>query len=309
MGSGLTVHDLDAINRRLTRVEDALYQLGLTSPDSSGGRVGGRPPAISGLTLTAQVDRIRVEWNAVNIADLKRYEVQVSSAASMASPETFYTTTNHFTYEGGNQGATLTPTLAIDDTDLVLSGSSGTGTTKYIRVRVQNRSDRVSPWSGTLNTTTGVINTGGDTLSLLEQIITDMLDDLGVTTGKIADDAVTIPASAYTSGSVTLPAAGTETDLQSVTLTSTGAPILVIVNLQFIRGDSDDAITFKVYRDSTVLATWAATASASLLGTMAFVIEDTPGSGSVTYKVTGSEVGDSDGSAQQRAMYCLEVKK
>ena len=415
-----------SLERDLRHLQD---QLDLKAPANPGNpnatRIGGKPPVPSGLTLTSRVDRIFISWNAVAIADLKYYEMQISADAAMANPETFRTSNPFFTYDKGT------------------AGSQG-----YVRVRTVNISGRVSAYTGILNDLTGQVDSGGladgavttiklavdavttakiaddaitaalmavdavtsnaiasgavtlgkigllavpegalatgavttgklaanavtaakiaantitaaeiaantitatqilagtittteiaagtilaadiaagtitaakmSALTITASVIaadaieTAKINGLAVTTAKIANDATSIPNSTYTEASINIPTGGpgTETTIQSTTFTSTGGPVLVIASAVIATGTSA-RVVLKIKDGSTTILTTPATNS-NTIEHVSMTIEDTPGSGSVTYNFTAQEIssGSTTCQAEARTVYCIEVLK
>ncbi len=154
---------------------------------------------------------------------------------------------------------------------------------------------------------------------------TGNIASLAVDTLQIANQAVTIPVGAYT-------AASTSTNpVQSATITSTGAPILITVSGLFgggftnlyssSAGTVSGSAGWRVKRgvttvfDSGYIVTWSTYISAGGYGSasatdacsLSFI--DTPGAGSVTYTVEIYDTGSGAASASLRSITLLEVKK
>lgn len=133
---------------------------------------------------------------------------------------------------------------------------------------------------------------------------------LAVETLKIADQAVTIPISAYTSGTTTV-STTTYTDVQSASITSTGAPIYVHPSC-ICKGSGSGIFKVRILRGSTTL--WEGEVYAINTGAIpvSLGIKDTPGSGTFTYKIQvakDSGVGAPSIDVSNRALYLLETKK
>lgn len=152
-------------------------------------------------------------------------------------------------------------------------------------------------------------------------ITTAKIGDAQVDTLQIAGQAVTIPVSAYTSGGISIPGA-VETSVQSASLVSTGAPIFLLFTANIANGkvfvengDSDyyesTPTHIKIYRGSTLIQSTSFNDS----GAMAVTIQDTPGSGSVTYYAKayslGASLSDGSGGAvvSARSLFLLETKR
>lgn len=115
------------------------------------------------------------------------------------------------------------------------------------------------------------------------QIITAKIADLQVDTIKIADNAVTIPVSAYTSGSISTFNSGPYyMDIQSVTITSLGQPISILSSCVFASLDNF-TFTFYINRNGGT-DIWSADYKA-VIGSNIFcnAFSDTPGAGTYTY--------------------------
>jgi hypothetical protein len=117
-----------------------------------------------------------------------------------------------------------------------------------------------------------------------------------VQTSYIQNNAVTNPTSAYSTGSVSVPDTGAWTDLQTVTISATGAPINV--HGFFYAGFSEYAGTgasnialYRVIRDATVifgpvnLASFVSGTTVRGTGPNPALVLDQPASGSRTYKL------------------------
>lgn len=159
------------------------------------------------------------------------------------------------------------------------------------------------------------------------------IDDLAVSTVKIANQAVTIPSSAYTSGLALIQSYNTWRDVQTLTFTSTGAPVQVLVSVTagdalFDVGGEGYAggCLYRLLRtfnstDTTIYTTatyhpyGSAYNSPRRYAALSFNVSDTPGSGQVTYKLQAlnpysTSYGTSNaGYAYNRSLICLETKK
>ena len=136
---------------------------------------------------------------------------------------------------------------------------------------------------------------------------TAQINNLNVTTVKIGNNAVTIPASAFTAGSVTLTDAS-ETQIQtSGSYTSAGGAVFIHAGAVI---DCGGAYDINIYRDATKIYS-SGTISPGALTPWSMSLNDTPGSGSYTYTVKVDRGGNSGipRSATYRSLLLLEVKK
>ena len=136
-----------------------------------------------------------------------------------------------------------------------------------------------------------------------------------VSTLSIAGQAVTIPVSAYTEAELDCAVgAGGWVTIQSASITSTGAPVLVIFGA-LLRFVLNSPYTYKVslLRGSTTLYTTESIVN-TLYNAFSATITDTPGSGSFTYYInvqhTGPRsAGDTELFATCRSLALLETKR
>ena len=150
-----------------------------------------------------------------------------------------------------------------------------------------------------------------------------------VATASIQNNAVTVPVAAYTSGSVSF--GGTlnaYTTIQSATITSTGAPISIFASFNpDIRPDDGSAAALTIARvrlvrggttvyqaDIRCTSVSGASVYAHVIQAVtAFIISDTPGSGSFTYDLqiarTGSMGTFFTADVYNRSLVLLETKK
>lgn len=252
-------------------------------------RAGGFPPQVNGVSVDSNFIHT-ISWNEVAIGDLARYEVQVSTAASMVDAQTFIAGTNRFSYTEADEA-----------------------TTYYYRVRAINLAGTAGDYSVVVNGTTGEALADGavTTPKLADSAVTTIkIGDLQVSTLKIEDQAVTIPVSAFTSG--TLGSINSETTIQTASITSTGAPIAIIVSAEsgIDTGTAND-VTYKIKRGATTLYTsdsYDFPNNQSL--PFAAAIADTPGAGTFTYTLTANETGGGGTNfAKNRSIILLETKK
>ena len=136
------------------------------------------------------------------------------------------------------------------------------------------------------------------------------IDTAAVTTIKIADQAVTIPVSAYGTTGVSIPN-GTWTTILQASITSTGAPIMIIAlsalslySGPFLQG------AIKIIRDSTELSFYVIPIVYNA-GIFPLNLSDTPGAGNHTYYLQAWS-SSSAGTANEtyiRSLLLLETKK
>lgn len=135
---------------------------------------------------------------------------------------------------------------------------------------------------------------------------TGIIDTDKVETASIISNSVTVPVSAYTSGAITSfgPFGASDTDIQTVTITSSGAPITIWAScaIQYFIG------TMKIKRDGTTIATYTFPVSASSGGSFAANISDTPSAGSHTYTLVHNPNGTAQ-SISNRSLNAMETKR
>jgi hypothetical protein len=160
------------------------------------------------------------------------------------------------------------------------------------------------------NITTAKIATVAITTALIADlaVTTAKIDDLQVTTLKIGNNAVTIPTTAYTDGSVTI---GTgATSLQSVTFTATGAPVFVHACAAVTNSSgAADKYVWRIRKDG---ADFIVGNSVDIPNNnnqvLSFSCADTPSAGSHTYAFL-MHCGGGALTATKRSMLTLECKK
>lgn len=154
-------------------------------------------------------------------------------------------------------------------------------------------------------------------------VSTGKIKDAAVDTLQIAGQAVTIPEAAYTSGSITI--VTTETEIQSVGITNTGAPALIGFGCKinrFGRQPSGDdyvyaSVTINVYMDGTPIFSTVLNSDRRYDPpdtTYYFSIKYTPTAGSHTFylKATpdrGQNLSDGTTLIVDRVLSILEVKR
>lgn len=111
-----------------------------------------------------------------------------------------------------------------------------------------------------------------------------VIKDLGVTTLKIGNNAVTVPVTAYTAASVSVPF-NVRTAIQSCTITSSGGPILIIGSFSFDHNpvSSFNPPIISIFRDETeIRGTFMGTFIRNLPN---ISIVDQPAVGTYTYSI------------------------
>lgn len=152
-------------------------------------------------------------------------------------------------------------------------------------------------------------------------ISTAHIQDANITTLKLAGQAVTIPVSAYTAGDIALVlSSGTSwTTVQSVTITSTGAPINLFTN-QLIRmgnsGGLNSVYYVRLVRNGVELVYYLVFAPAwsSSITTQdhlaPFSYQDTPGAGTWTYELQATvNTNSANAWSGKRFLLALETKR
>lgn len=130
-----------------------------------------------------------------------------------------------------------------------------------------------------------------------------------VDTINIAGNAVTVPSSAYTAGSISS-GTGTDTVVQTLTITASGQPVVLIASGAFINSATYAELTIRIKRDGTEI--YSSVSLYQLGGLFSISAVDTPSSGSRTYTVTVSALSASFYGAvtvSSRSMIALEAKR
>lgn len=163
-----------------------------------------------------------------------------------------------------------------------------------------------------LNSTTGAASFAGD-LSAATGTFAGTLTAQAVNavnTVNIANQAVTFPQSAYTAGTIS---STTDVTIQSVTITSTGAPALIVFSA-YIFCDVHEVLTYSLYRDGSLLYTVGGGGSYyQQIGGQQIncgTIIDQPSAGSHTYTLKiGNQGNGAWLYASGRCLSYLEVKR
>ena len=140
-----------------------------------------------------------------------------------------------------------------------------------------------------------------------------IIKDLGVSTIKIANQAVTIPSNAFTAADILIGTA--ETTLQQVTFTSTGAPVNITFSAKVrslnIGFGNSATNTLYVYRGTTLLFTYEDVVDMDYnqTATVGFSVKDDPAAGNVTYYIKSKSSSNNGHRYSLRSLSTLEVKK
>lgn len=154
-------------------------------------------------------------------------------------------------------------------------------------------------------------NLAVDTAQINSAAITQAkIANAAVDTLQLAGQAVTLPNGAYTAASTTV-GSSSDTTVQTITFTATGAPVAIFWSLALDIGDTDGGnITIRVKRNGTTLTTTYERVSSSAVSAQSQatgVFYDTPSAGSVTYTVTGA--GNAVNGVSERVMVTMELKR
>ena len=156
------------------------------------------------------------------------------------------------------------------------------------------------------------------------EITTAKIGDAAITNAKIgtaavdtlelAGQAVTIPTSAYLSGDVSLVGQDVWHEVQTLTYTSTGNPVLI----NFVCGaeidiafSGDSTVTLGLYRGATLIEEFVGSKGVDNFTTsvsVAYLDEDTS-TGSRTYTVKAKRLGGEGAIISKRSLTTLEVKR
>jgi hypothetical protein len=150
-------------------------------------------------------------------------------------------------------------------------------------------------------------------------IIAAKIGDAEVGTLKLAGQAVTIPVSAYTAATITVPGSSSWTTIQSCAITSTGAP--VSINASFYMGLFDHAspspqqCLWRIVRGATVVYGPVVISEADSstayrgAGSNAAQCQDVPGVGAFTYSIQVETLDANAATAGFRSLQLLETKR
>ena len=145
-------------------------------------------------------------------------------------------------------------------------------------------------------------------------ITTAKIGDAQVNTLQLAGQAVTIPTSAYTDGAIQLSGGASGTLVQSVSFTSSGAPVYLAYDFfASATGTNQGTVTLnlQIKRGSTVIRSIVVASSPSISNYISGAFSDTPGEGVVTYQIliVVSSVFSFTGSVSKRSLFTLETKR
>lgn len=144
-------------------------------------------------------------------------------------------------------------------------------------------------------------------------ITTAKIGEAQIDTLRIGSNQVTVPVSAYTSGSVSLSG---WTTIQSASITSTGAPTIIMsafTSSSYLdSGGSGEDISIRVYRDSTIIYEGKCRVPNGVeftyqTSSWAGICADTPSSGSHTYTLQINTTLTT--TALYRSLVLLETKR
>lgn len=183
---GLEVSGDIELELRLRRIEVELEKKASANIDAEEtGRGRAVPPQVVGFRVSGQTPgTVTMNWNASQISDLRRYQIQFAEDAGFSvNAQTFNTRDTAYQFS----------TASSD-------GGSG-GTTFFTRVRVQNSIGQFSVYSVVINTSTGEV-VGSDIAD--DAVDTDQVADEAITPDKIDLDALiaalTLPGPGFSAG-------------------------------------------------------------------------------------------------------------
>lgn len=139
------------------------------------------------------------------------------------------------------------------------------------------------------------------------QITTAKIGNAQVDTLQIAGQAVTIPSGAYTSSGIQYTS---ETTIQSLSFTSTGAPVSITASFSYYSTNSAAASFFYLrINGTTVYQIDGPIDSFGSRYPVALTIITTPTAGTVTVSLVATRTGSGTHYAEQRSIVALEVKR
>lgn len=137
------------------------------------------------------------------------------------------------------------------------------------------------------------------------------IGDLQVNTLKIAGNAVTVGVSAFSAGDVTLPMSGAWQDIQSITISTDGSPMIILAQAS-IFGDGGAAVSVpRILRNGAEIRLGTGRSGNDAVASDAILmIADTPSSGTHTYTFQARYAsGSYAGIATNRFLFALNTKK
>lgn len=139
------------------------------------------------------------------------------------------------------------------------------------------------------------------------------IDNLNVTTGKIAADATTIVESATTVAELIITSFSTYIEVQTVQIVCAGGIVEVMVSVDHEMGTGDLAMDIKIVRTSTTIGIWedVPVLHSQIQNWNAGPILDSPGSGTITYYIYARKNAGGGGNLEltNRTLYLKEYKK
>lgn len=138
-------------------------------------------------------------------------------------------------------------------------------------------------------------------------VTTAKIDNLAVETLKIKDDAVTVPVSAFTAGSIAI--IGSEVILQSVSITTSGAKVLILFT-GVVAGEWTTDVMFRIYRDTTKIYENLHNDLYGYYMSHAFSVSlsETPSAGTYTYYIKAYATPEA-AAMKNRSLFVIETKK
>lgn len=154
-------------------------------------------------------------------------------------------------------------------------------------------------------TLTAQINDGLITTAKIgdAQITNAKIGNLEVDTIKIANNAVTSAASAFTLTQVFCPQA-TLTTVQSLVVSTTGAPLFIFFNAQF--NNTSGYTDVEVYRNGSLVNSLVCS---NVLQTFSVAVTETPPSGTHTYDIKCTHNSTGSRGVSNRSLFILETKR
>lgn len=150
---------------------------------------------------------------------------------------------------------------------------------------------------------------------------TGNIDDLAVTTLKIAGNAVTVPVGVFSSGSVTTDGSGSEVTVQSVSIDPSSCPVSLVFSFTLISDTNNNstAYTVRLKKNGTTVVTYTLpvtenpgsipTTYAIRIPFSACYVDASPASGTNIYLVSLADGSSGTGTATMRSMTAIGLKK
>ena len=139
------------------------------------------------------------------------------------------------------------------------------------------------------------------------------IGNAAVDTLQLAGQAVTIPTSAYTDGSIVASYGSTAT-IQQVSFTSSGAPVYISYDFYATATGLNQAnvtLSLTVYRNSTLIRSISAAEGSAISEYISGSFTDVPNAGNVTYylKAAATSVNSVSATLSKRSLFTLETKR